>query len=184
MAKGLSVFGIYSKRSDMEAAASALKEAGIPMSNISVLLPENPEKQPVAESSTKAPEGAAVGAGSGAAVGGTLGWLVGVGALAIPGIGPVLAAGPIVAAIAGIGVGGALGGFAGCLVGVGISEDEARLYEGRLAKGSVLIAIHCETAREAADARKIMERTGAENVGSTREALPSNANIAAIEKAA
>ena len=169
MAKNKSVFGIYRTRSDAESAVAAFKDAGFSSSDISILLPESTSKAPVTENSTKAPEGAAVGVGSGAAVGGALGWLVGVGALTIPGIGPVVAAGPIVTALAGIGVGGAFGGFAGCLIGVGISEDEAQRYEGRLSKGGVLVAVHCEMADEINQAREIMERTCAEDLSSSEE---------------
>jgi hypothetical protein len=171
MAKSKSVSGIYLNRSDVESAVTAFKESGFSSSDISVLLPDTSSSEPVAESSTKAPEGAAVGVGSGAALGGALGWLVGVGALAIPGIGPVIAAGPIVAALAGIGVGGALGGFAGCLIGVGISECEAGRYEGRLLKGGILVAIHCETSDEIKRAKEIMERARAEDVASSEEVL-------------
>jgi hypothetical protein len=170
MAKNKSVFGIYLTRRDVETAVTALRDVGFPNSDVSVLLPENLDsKDLVTEKGTKAPEGAAVGAGSGAAVGGALGWLVGVGALAIPGIGPVLAAGPLVAALAGIGVGGALGGFCGVLIGVGIPEDEAKRYEGRLLKGGILVAVHCETSEEIKRAKGIMEVTGAEDIASSRE---------------
>src|SRR5258708_33929309 len=118
MAKSKSVFGIYSTQRDVEVAVTEFAGAGFSISDISVVVTEKPEKDLLAsKDGTKAPEGAAVGVGSGAAVGGAMGWLVGVGALAIPGIGPVIAAGPIVAALAGVGVGGALGGFAGCLIG-------------------------------------------------------------------
>jgi hypothetical protein len=171
MAKSKSVSGIYLNRSDVESAVAAFKEAGFSSSDISVLLPDTSSNELVTEHSTKAPEGAAAGVGSGAALGGALGWLVGVGALAIPGIGPVIAAGPIVAALAGIGVGGALGGFAGCLIGVGISESEAGRYEGRLLKGGILVAIHCETSDEIKRAKEIMERTRAEDVASSEEVL-------------
>jgi hypothetical protein len=102
-------------------------------------------------------------------LGGALGWLVGVGAVAIPGVGPVIAAGPIVATLAGIGVGGALGGFAGVLIGVGIPEHEARRYEGRISKGGILVAVHCEISEEIRRAQRIMEITGAEDVASSTE---------------
>jgi hypothetical protein len=172
MTKSKSVFGIYLKRSDMESAVAALRDAGFSNSDISVLLPEDVvgSAELVAEKGTKAPEGAAYGAGSGAAVGGALGWLVGVGALAIPGIGPVVAAGPLLAALAGIGVGGALGGFTGVLIGAGIPEEEAKKYEGRLLKGGILVAIHCETLEEIKRAKSIMEATGAQDVASSGEA--------------
>ncbi len=178
MAKSKSVSGIYLTKSDGESAVTAFKDAGFSSSDISVLLPDNSSKELVTENSTKAPEGAAVGVGSGAAVGGALGWLVGAGALAIPGIGPVIAAGPVVAALAGIGVGCALGGFAGSLVGVGISEPAANRYEGRLSKGGILVAVHCETSSEMARAKKIMEDTRAEDVASSPEVL-ANARPAA-----
>jgi hypothetical protein len=178
MAKSKSVFGVYLTRSDVESAVTAFKSAGFSSSDISVLLPEHSGKELVTENSTKAPEGAALGVGSGAAVGGALGWLVGVGALAIPGIGPVIAAGPIVAALAGIGVGGALGGFAGCLIGVGISESEAQRYEGRLLKGGILVAVHCETFNEIKRAKELMKGTRAEDVASSEEVV-ANAKHAA-----
>jgi len=171
MAKNKSAFGIYLTRGEAESAVSALGDAGFSQSDISVLLPENSEsKDLVTDKATKGPEGAAVGVGSGAAVGCALGWLIGAGALAIPGIGPVIAAGPIVAALAGIGVGGALGGFAGALIGVGIPEYEATRYEGRIQKGGILIAVHCETPEHIKRARGILEITGAEDVASSEEA--------------
>jgi len=170
MAKNKSVFGIYLTRNEVESAVSALRDAGFSRSDISVLLPESRGSQELAtDKSTKAPEGAAVGVGSGAAVGGALGWLVGVGALAIPGVGPVIATGPIVATLAGIGVGGALGGFAGVLIGVGIPEYEAKRYEGRILKGGILVAVHCDTSEEVRRAKGIMEITGAEDVAFSGE---------------
>lgn len=178
MAKSKSVSGIYLTKRDVEAAVSAFKNAGFSSSDISVLLPEASGDEVVTEDSTKAPEGAVVGVGSGAAVGGTLGWLVGAGALALPGIGPVIAAGPIVAALAGIGLGGAMGGFAGSLIGVGISESEARKYEGRLLKGGILVAVHCETAGETKRAQEIMEAARAEDIAASVEVMPDARNVA------
>src|ERR1700691_4293594 len=165
MIKNRSVFGIYLTRSNVESAVNALKDVGFLNSNISILLPENIQSgELTTEQSTKAPEGAAVGAGSGAAVGGAMGWLAGVGALAIPGIGPVIAAGPLVAALAGIGIGGALGGFAGSLVGMGIPEYEAKKYEGRLLKGGILVAVHCDTEEQANRAKEVLQSTGAQDL--------------------
>lgn len=179
MTKSKSVFGIYLKRSEMEFGVTTLRDAGFSASNISILLPEDVEsKKVVTDKSTKGPEGAAVGAGSGAAVGGALGWLVGVGALAIPGIGPVIAAGPIIATLAGIGVGGAFGGFAGALVGVGIPENESKKYEGRLLKGGILVAIHCETSDESERAKATLLATGAEDVASSAPTLAGRTNVA------
>ena len=165
MARNQSVFGIYRRRSEVESAVNSFRDAGFSNSDVSVLLPENLDlMEPATDKSTKAPTGAAVGAGSGVAIGGALGCLVGMGALAIPGIGPVIAAGPIVATLAGIGVGGALGGFAGVLIGVGIPEYEAKKYEGRLFKGAILVAVHCDSYDEIKRATEIMEISGAEDV--------------------
>jgi hypothetical protein len=127
---------------------------------------------------TKAPEGATAGAGSGAVIGGALGWLAGTGALAIPGLGPFIAAGPIMAALAGIGVGGAIGGFTGALVGMGIPEYEAKRYEGRLQKGGILLSVHCDTSEEIDEAKEIMKRTGGEDISSTSE---SSADVKATD---
>lgn len=171
MAKNKSVFGIYSSRSSVENAVVALKDAGFQQSDISVLLPENLGNKEIAtEKNTKAPEGAATGAGSGAVIGGTLGWLVGIGALAIPGLGPFIAAGPIMAALAGAGVGGTVGGVTGALVGMGIPEFEAKRYEGRLQKGGILVSIHCDTSEEVKRAKDVLQRTAAEDISTAGEA--------------
>lgn len=170
MAKGTSVFGIYSTRSGVENAIIAFREDGFSSSDISVLLPENLGPQELAtEKETKAPEGATAGASTGAILGGAFGWLVGIGALAVPGLGPFIAAGPLVAALAGIGVGGAVGGFTGALIGVGIPEYEAKRYEGRLQKGGILLSVHCDTSEEIKEAKDLMVRTGAEDVSSSSE---------------
>lgn len=164
MAKNKSVLGIYSNRNSVENAIGSFRDAGFARTDISVLLPENLGPKELA-----APEGATAGAGSGAIIGGTLGWLVGIGALAIPGLGPFMAAGPIMAALAGIGVGGAVGGFAGALVGLGIPEYEAKRYEGRLQKGGILLSVHCDSSEEIDKAKRIMERTGAEDISTASE---------------
>jgi hypothetical protein len=171
MAKNKSVFGIYASRSGVENAVTTLKDSGFQHSDVSVLLPENLGSREIAtEKNTKAPEGATTGAGSGAVIGGTLGWLVGIGALAIPGLGPFIAAGPIMAALAGAGVGGAVGGVTGALVGMGIPEFEAKRYEGRLQKGGILVSVHCDTSDEVKRAKDILQRTGAEDVSTSGEA--------------
>jgi hypothetical protein len=171
MSKNESVLGIYSRRSSVENAISVLRDSGFSNSDVSVLLPENLGSRELAtEKETKAPEGATAGAGSGAVIGGALGWLVGIGALAIPGLGPFIAAGPIMAALAGAGVGGAVGGVTGALVGLGIPEYEAKRYEGRLQKGGILVSIHCDTSDEIKRAKEIMERTGAEDISYAGEA--------------
>src|ERR1700674_5188902 len=125
------VFGIAKSETQAVTIANRLKAAGFSENDISVLFPDKGGSRDFAhEQHTKAPEGAATGAGSGAVLGGALGWLVGIGALAIPGVGPFIAAGPIMAALAGIGVGAAAGGLTGALIGMGIPEYEAKRYEG------------------------------------------------------
>jgi hypothetical protein len=169
--KNTAAFGIYKTQSGTEQAVDALKAAGFRNTDISALLPENQGTKDFAhEKNTKAPEGAATGAGTGAVVGGTLGWLAGIGALAIPGVGPLIAAGPIVAALAGVGVGGAVGGLTGALVGMGIPEYEAKRYEGRVKDGGILFSVHCDSSDWTKKAKEILERTGAEDVSSTGEA--------------
>lgn len=168
--KKTSVLGIYTSRSTVENAADTLIRSGFSSSAISVLLPENLGSKPIAtEKATKAPEGAAAGAASGAVLGGGLGLLAGIGALAIPGLGPFIAAGPIMAALAGVGVGGAVGGFTGALVGLGIPEYEAKRYENRLHKGGILLSVHCDTSDEIKRAKDLLRGTGAEDISSTGE---------------
>jgi hypothetical protein len=184
MAKNKSVFGIYSSRSAVENAVLALKNAGFQQSDVSVLLPENLGNREIAtEKNTKAPEGATAGAGSGAVIGGTLGWLVGIGALAIPGLGPFIAAGPIMAALAGAGVGGAVGGVSGALVGMGIPEFEAKRYEGRLQKGGILVSVHCDTSEEVKRAKDILQRTGAEDISTAGETSADVKDVPSTRKA-
>jgi hypothetical protein len=169
--KNTAVFGIYRDQTGVENAVDALKAAGFRNTDISVLFPENEGTKDFAhEKNTKAPEGAATGAGTGVLVGGTLGWLAGIGALAIPGIGPFIAAGPIVAALAGAGVGGTVGGLTGALVGMGIPEYEAKRYEGRVKSGGILLSVHSDNSEWTGRAKKILESTGAQDVSSTGEA--------------
>src|SRR5947207_6943648 len=168
--KNTAAFGIYANRVDVENAVDALRVAGFRNTDISVLFPENVGTKDFAtEKHTKAPEGATTGAGTGAVLGGAFGWLTGIGALAIPGIGPFIAAGPIMAALAGAGVGGAVGGIVGALVGMGIPEYEAKRYEGRIRKGSILLSVHCDSSDWTKKAKDLLERTGAEDVSSTGE---------------
>ena len=168
--KNTAVFGIYPTRSAVERAVDELKTAGFLNTDISVLFPESAGTKDFAvDKGTKAPEGAATGAGSGAVVGGTLGWLAGIGALAIPGLGPFIAAGPIMAALAGAGVGGAVGGVAGALIGMGIPEYEAKRYEGRVKNGGILLSVHSDDSEETRRAKDILRKTGAEDVSSTGE---------------
>ncbi len=170
--KKVAVFGIYSTRSAIENATGSLIQAGFPASDISVLLPESlgGPKDMGTEKATKAPEGTAAGVTTGGIIGGTLGLLAGVGLLAIPGLGPFIAAGPIMAGLAGLGVGGAVGGVAGALIGMGIPEFEAKRYEGRLHKGGMLLSVHCDTSEEIKRAKEVIERSGGEDISSTGEA--------------
>jgi hypothetical protein len=169
--KNTAAFGIYHDRTSVEMAVDRLKAAGYRNTDISVLFPQNSGTKDFAhEKNTKAPEGATAGAGTGAVIGGTLGWLAGIGALAIPGIGPFIAAGPIVAALAGAGAGGAVGGVVGALVGMGIPEYEAKRYEGRIKSGGILLSVHCDDSEWTGKAKRILEETGAEDVSSTGEA--------------
>lgn len=168
--KNTAVFGIYPRYESVERGVEALKVAGFSNNDISVLFPQNEGTKDFAhEKNTKAPEGAATGAGTGALLGGGLGWLVGIGALAIPGLGPFIAAGPIMAALAGVGVGGALGGLTGALIGMGIPEYEAKRYEGRVKDGGILLSVHSDNAEEVKRAKHILEGTGAQDISSTGE---------------
>ncbi len=168
--KNTSVLGIYSSYAAVERAVSALKDAGFRNTDISVLFPANVGSKDFAhEKGTKAPEGATTGGGTGAVVGGVLGWLAGIGALAIPGLGPFIAAGPIMAALAGGAVGGAVGGVTGALIGMGIPEYEAKRYEGRIQKGGILLSVHSDDSKWTKTAKEVLERTGAEDVASTGE---------------
>jgi len=169
--KNTAVFGIYPAYASVESAVDALRAAGFRSTDISVLFPENVGTKDFAhEKNTKAPEGASAGAGTGAIVGGALGWLAGIGALAIAGIGPFIAAGPIVAALAGVGLGGTVGGITGALIGLGIPEYEAKRYEGRVKSGGILLSVHSDNSDWTRKAKDVLERTGAQDVASTGEA--------------
>ena len=159
--------------SDAERVVQELRLAGFTDDTISVLFPDQKLTRDFAhEQNTKAPEGAATGAGAGGVVGGALGWLVGVGSLAIPGLGPFIAAGPILAALSGAAVGAAVGGVTGALIGMGIPEYEAKQYEGKLKSGNILISVHVTDAQERDIAREIFEKSGAGDVKTTSEARP------------
>jgi Protein of unknown function (DUF3341) len=169
--KNTAAFGIYPTLESVESAVNTLRDAGFRNTDISVLFPENVGSKDLAHvKATKAPEGASTGAASGALIGGTLGWLVGIGALAIPGLGPFIAAGPIVAALAGVGAGGAVGGITGALIGLGIPEYEAKRYEGRVKHGGILLSVHCDDSEWTKRAKEILERSGADDVSTSGEA--------------
>ena len=169
--KNTAVFGIYPAYASVENGVDALKTAGFRNSDISVLFPEGTGTKDFAhEKGTKAPEGATTGAGTGVVLGGALGWLAGIGSLAIPGVGPLIAAGPIMAALAGAGVGGVVGGLTGALIGMGIPEYEAKRYEGRVKDGGILLSVHSDSSEWTKRAKQILEETGAQDISSTGEA--------------
>ena len=169
--KNTAVFGIYPNRSDAEEAVDTLRQAGFRNSDVSALLPDNVGTKDFAhEKKSKAPEGTAAGAATGGVLGGALGWLAGIGSLAIPGVGPFIAAGPIMGALAGVGAGGAVGGMIGALVGMGMPEYEAKRYEGRVRAGGILLSVHCDNSDWVTRAKKILEETGAEEIASSGEA--------------
>ncbi len=173
--KNTSAYGIYPDRVSLENGVDALRSANFRNEDISVLFPDNQGTKEFAhEKNTKAPEGATTGATTGALAGGALGWLVGIGALAIPGLGPFIAAGPIVAALAGAGAGGAVGGLTGALIGAGIPEYEAKRYEGRIKEGGILLSVHCDNSDWTKKAKEILERTGAHEVASAGEGSADN----------
>jgi hypothetical protein len=175
--KNTAVFGIYSSRLAVEEAVGHLRSAGYRSADISVLFPDNQGTKDFAhEKNTKAPEGVTTGAIAGGLTGGVLGWLTGIGALAIPGLGPLIAAGPIVAALAGAGAVGALGGIVGALVGLGIPEYEARRYEGRIRDGGILLSVHCDDSTWVKRAKDLLEQTGAQDIASAGEKAGDFAN--------
>jgi len=169
--KNTAVFGIYRDRPQVERAVDTLIENGFRAEDISVLLPDNVGTKDFAhQKNTKAPEGATTGLVAGGVAGGTLGLLAGIGALAIPGLGPFIAAGPIMGALAGVGTGAVAGGIIGALVGMGIPEYEAKRYEGMIKEGRMLLSVHCDNSDWVKKAKDVLERTGAEDVSSSGEA--------------
>ena len=167
------VICIIDSEARAERIVGELRDAGFPSDHISALFPDKEGSRDFAhEQNTKAPEGAATGAGAGAAIGGGLGWLVGIGSLAIPGVGPFIAAGPILAAMSGAAVGAAVGGLSGALIGMGIPEYEAKQYEGKIKNGNILISVHTNESDRRDLAKEIFEKAGAEDIKTTGEAKP------------
>jgi len=176
MSKTKAVFGIMPTETAAIQAADALKAAGFTADDISALFPDRSGTKDFAhEQNTKAPEGAATGAGVGGALGGGLGWLAGIGTLAIPGVGPLIAAGPIMAALSGAAAGAMVGGLTGALIGMGIPEIEAKRYEGKIKGGNILLSVHAESSKEISRAKKILKDAGADDISHTEEASVSNA---------
>jgi len=172
MTTDLVAYGLFPDRASFDNALGALRAAEFRNSDISAILPDRDHttKDLAHQINTKTPEGIAAGASAGAAVGGVLGWLVGIGAIAIPGVGPLLAAGPVVAALAGAGAAGATGGLVGGLIGAGIPEVEAKRYAGRIREGAYLLSVHCDDKTWAKRAEEILQATGGRDVVKTTEA--------------
>lgn len=171
------VFGIFDTRMAVERAVDELKLRGFRQEDISVLLPNAEGAKNFAhEKGTKAPEGATTGVASGLVLGGTLGWLAGIGMLAIPGIGPFIAAGPLLASLAGAGIGGTVGGVTGALIGFGIPEYEAKRYESVLKSGGMLISVHADNSEWVTKAADILKAAGARDISSTTEEKSDSAD--------
>ncbi len=172
------VFGIYKTSLAAERAVDRIIAAGFSNNDISVLLPDSQSSKEFAhEKNTKTPEGTTTGVAAGGVIGGTLGLLAGIGAIAIPGLGPFIAAGPIMGALAGLGAGGAVGGVIGALVGMGIPEYEAKRYEGHIKNGGVLLSVHCATSDRVSQAKDLLKQTGAEDISSAGEKAASTHGI-------
>ena len=166
-----SVFCIATSREQANRIVDQLKTANFSNNDISVLFPDKGTTRDFAhEKNTKAPEGALAGAGTGGVVGGALGWIAGIGALAIPGVGPFIAAGPIIAALSGAAVGAAVGGIAGGLIGLGIPEIQAKRYEGKVKEGNLLLSVHTENSEEITRAKDIFTKAVAQDICTTGEA--------------
>lgn len=166
-----SVVGIVATQAQAQAIVDDLQKVGVPTSDVSALFPDKDGSRAFAhENHTKAPEGAIAGVGAGGLLGGTLGLLAGIGALAIPGVGPLIAAGPLMGALSGAAAGAAVGGVAGALIGLGIPELEAKTYEGRIRDGNVLLAVHVETSESEKKVKEIYKRHEAKDVSVTGEA--------------
>jgi hypothetical protein len=166
-----SVFCIATSHHQADLIVDHLKKAEFSNNDISALFPDKGSSRDFAhEKNTKAPEGAVAGAGTGGVVGGALGWIAGIGALAIPGVGPFIAAGPILAALSGAAIGAAVGGIAGGLIGLGIPEIEAKRYEGKVKAGNILISVHTESSDEIKRAKDIFTKAAAEDICVTGEA--------------
>ncbi len=173
--KNTAVFGIYATPATAENGVDHLITLGFTNSAISVLMPDDESTRAFAhEKNTKAPEGTTAGVATGGVIGGTLGLLAGLGALAIPGIGPLIAAGPIVATLAGLGAGGAVGGIVGALVGMGIPEYEAKRFEGAVKDGGTLLSVHCDTSEQISIAKQALRDTGARDISAAGEESSPN----------
>lgn len=166
-----SIYGLASTDAQANTIVQALKNAGFRLDDISVLFPDKSSSRDFAhEKNTKAPEGAAAGGATGGVVGGALGWMVGIGALAIPGVGPFIAAGPILASLSGAAIGAAVGGLTGTLIGLGIPEFEAKRYEGKILKGGILISVHADDGKWSDRAKQVLKEAGVSDISASGEA--------------
>ena len=183
--KNIAVFGIFRDSHPAEQALNRLIASGFMNDDVSILLPAHSSSKDFGhEKNSKAPEGVTAGVTAGGVLGGALGLLAGIGVLAIPGMGPLIAAGPIMASLAGIGAGGAVGGVIGSLVGMGIPEYEAKRYEGRVKAGGVLPSVHCDTDAQIATAKDMLKETGAEDIASAGEGAADHVGHVKINRAA
>ena len=170
------VYCIATSESQAQNITNRLRQAGFPSGDISVLFPDRSGTRDFAhEQHTKAPEGTVAGVGTGGAIGGAVGWMIGIGALAIPGVGPFIAAGPIMALLAGAAVGATVGGITGALIGMGIPEYEAKLYEGKIKAGNILISVHTDNAEEIDKAKQVFRDLNGQDISSSGEASVSSA---------
>lgn len=173
------VVGIFDSPYQAESCLNRLNAAGFTPTDISVLTPDKEGVRDfIHKKATKAPEGVATGATTGGVIGGVAGWLVGIGSLAIPGVGPFIAAGPIMAALGGAAIGAATGGIAGGLIGLGMPEYEAKQYEAKVKEGGILISVHCETSEEVDRAKEIFRESGARDISTTGEEGVSRREVA------
>lgn len=176
--KNESVYGIYKSRAQADSAVERILKEGFSQDDVSVLFADKESTREFAhKKNTKAPEGTTTGGIIGGVVGGAIGVLAGVGSISIPGLGPFIAAGPIMALLAGAGAGGTVGGIIGALVGMGIPEYEAKRYEGRVKEGGILLSVHCDTSDEIDKAENLLKETGAEDVSSAGESSVDTSSI-------
>jgi hypothetical protein len=177
MAGKLVVYGIFDKRDQVEKAVESLRNEGFTAEDVSVLFPTPDTVREFAHTKeSKAPEGASFAGSAGAVLGGALGWLVGLGAVSIPGLGSVVAAGPLIGLLAGSGAGGVIGGVAGALIGLGLPEYEARRYEGRVQEGGILLSVHCDSKFWRGKAMEVLKRWGSHDVSASEE-LPGDIEV-------
>jgi hypothetical protein len=170
MARNTSVMGIYPDRTTISEALNTLNKAGYRATDISVLSSDNLGSKDFAhQKRSKALEGAAIGASAGAVVGAILAWFISTQPVTVTALGPLAAAGPVLAAIAGAGAGGAFGWIVGLLAGLRLTEYVAKRYAGRMRHGGILLSVHCDSPEWCDRARKALKDTGAQAISSASE---------------